>query len=160
MVVLCGIGSKGEIIMSKFDTWKMMYPLFTPREFGKGAYEHMDDEFLLSFYRFRVAMDNPIIIHEAYATEGHAIESYHYLGRACDFHFKYNPVPIRRVLMAAIKSGLHGIGFYPYWNNVGFHLDNRPPNSFNMWVRNEKGIYTYIFPTIIPESLEEWGKQW
>jgi len=146
--------------MASFKTWKMLYPLFTPKEFGKGAFEHMDDEFLLSFYRFRVAMDNPIIIHEAYAVDGHAPNSFHYSGKACDFHFKYNPVPIRRILVAAIKSGFHGIGVYPFWNPYpgGYHVDSRPAGSFNMWCRNKAGIYTYVFPSMVPESLEEWRK--
>ena len=142
--------------MAKFSTWKMLYPLFSPKEFGIGGYEHMDDEFLLSLWKFRIAMDNPMIIHEAYATSGHSDKSKHYEGRAVDFHFKYNPVPIRKVLVVAIKTGLHGLGFYPYWENKGFHIDNRPPNAFNMWYRDKSGIYKYIFPNMIPESLEEW----
>lgn len=144
--------------MAELKTWKMIYPLFTPKEFGPGGYNGMDDEFLLALYRFRVAMDNPMVIHEAYARYGHATRSFHYIGRACDFHFKYNPVPIRRVLVAAVKSGLHGVGLYPFWKPSpgGFHLDNRPAASFNMWYRDENGLYRYVFPENIPESLDEW----
>ena len=142
--------------MAKYETWKMIYPVFSPKEFGVGGYENMQDDFLISLYRFRIAMNNPMITHEGYATSGHSPMSMHYEGRATDFHFKYNPVPIRRILVTAIKCGLHGIGVYPHWNNPGFHLDNRSPGGFNMWYRDKSGIYRYVFPTLVPESLEEW----
>jgi hypothetical protein len=142
--------------MAKVSTWKMLYPLFKPKNLGKGAYENMQDDFLLSLYKFRVAMDNPMIVHVGYATSGHSRNSFHYQGRAIDFHFKYNPVPTRKIIVTAIKCGLYGIGFYPYWNNPGCHLDNRSPGKFNIWSRNKAGRYTYTFPEKIPESLEEW----
>jgi hypothetical protein len=143
--------------MAKYNTWKMIYPIFKPKEFGIGGYENMQDDFLLSLYRFRVAINNPMIIHEGYATSGHSPKSMHYEGRAIDFHFLYNPVPLRRVLVTAIKCGLHGLGIYPYWSPFpgGYHLDNRPANSFNMWHR-KNGIYQYVFPSMVPETLEEW----
>lgn len=144
--------------MAKVSTWKMLYPLFIPKEFGWGGYEYMNDDFLRSIYQFRVAMDNPMIIHPngGYSTSGHSINSFHYSGRAIDFHFKYNPVPLRKLIVTAVRCGLYGIGLYPHWNPKGYHLDNRSPGGFNIWSRNEKGIYTYTFPTKIPETLEEW----
>ena len=145
--------------MTKLSTWKAIYPLFVPKEFGRDAYFHMQDEFLLSLYRFRVAMDNPMVIHHngGYSTYGHSPNSFHYQGRAIDFHFKYNPVPIRKVITAAIKCGLHGIGFYPHWSPYpgGIHLDNRSPGIFNIWSK-KNGSYVYTFPSKIPETLEEW----
>ncbi len=144
--------------MAKITTWQMLYPLFKPKNFGEGAYEHMQDSFLASLYKFRVAIDNPMIIHVGYATKGHSKKSFHYKGRAIDFHFKYNPVPTRKIIVTAIRCGLYGIGFYPYWKPFpgGMHLDDRSPGKFNVWSRNKKGIYTYTFPNKIPESLEEW----
>jgi len=148
--------------MARPDLWEMMNEYFSPDEFGDGAADGMDDEFMLSLYKFRVAMDNPILIHPngGYATTGHSEHSYHYQGRAIDFHFKYNPVSLRRLVVAAIRCGLHGIGMYPHWKPKpgGFHLDNRPGGRFNMWSKNENGIYVYLFPNQIPESLEEWVK--
>ena len=144
--------------MAKLSTWKRLYPLLKPTEFGRGAYENMQDDFLLSLYKFRVAMDTPMILHVGYATKGHSRNSYHYQGRAIDFRFKYNPVPTRKIIVTAIKCGLHGIGFYPHWTPYpgGMHLDNRTAGGFNVWSRSKKGIYTYTFPNKIPESLEEW----
>lgn len=144
--------------MAKVETWEMIEKYFSPKEFGEGAYEGMQDDFLISLYRFRVAMDTPMIIHIGYATKGHSTNSFHYKGRAIDFHFKYNPVSIRKVVVTAIKCGLHGIGLYPHWAPFpgGVHIDNRSPGVFNVWSRNEAGIYTYTFPSKIPESLEEW----
>ena len=141
--------------MARLNTWKMIYPLFTPKEFGVGGYEGMDDSFLLSLYRFRVAIDTPMIINPngGFSTRGHSPTSLHYSGRAVDFHFTKD-IPLRRVIVAAIKSGLHGIGLYPYWNNMGFHLDNRTGNKFNIWVRDKNNVYRYIFPTNIPEYLK------
>lgn len=146
--------------MAKDITWRTIEDYFNPDEFGDGAHEGMEDKFLLSLYQFRVAMDNPIIIHPngGFSTDGHSDKSYHYQGRAIDFHFKYNPVPIRRVVVAAIKCGFHGIGIYPHWSPTpgGFHIDNRPGGALNIWIKNEAGVYIYIWPSAIPESLEEW----
>jgi hypothetical protein len=148
--------------MAKPETWVMMEEYFSPDEFGKGAYEGIEDSFLLSLFQFRVAMDNPIYIHDngGFTTTGHSENSYHYQGRAIDFHFKYNPVHLRRLVVAAVKCGLYGIGMYPHWmpKPGGFHLDNRPGGRFNVWSRNENGIYTYLFSEQIAESLEEWAK--
>lgn len=148
-----------EDAMAKLSTWQMIYPLFAPKELGHGAYENMQDDFLVSLYRFRVAMDIPMIVHEAYATSGHAPNSYHYQGRALDFHFKYKNIPLRRVVVAAITSGLYGIGFYPWWSPYpgGFHLDNRSASKFNIWNKTESGIYIYLFDDTYPETLDRWG---
>ena len=146
--------------MARPETWDMMNEYFNPDEFGNGASAGMDDGFLISLFQFRVAVDNPMIIHPngGYASSGHSTGSLHYEGRAVDFHFKYNPISLRRVIAAAIKCGLHGIGIYPYWTPKpgGFHLDNRPGGRFNVWYRNEAGVYVYLFPSTIAESLEEW----
>lgn len=146
--------------MAKPETWEIMDEYFSPNEFGPGAEEGMQDDFLLSLFKFRVAMDNPMIIHPngGYATSGHSANSLHYEGRAVDFHFKYNPVPLRRVTVAAIRCGLYGIGIYPHWNPKpgGFHVDDRAGGRFNMWYRNEAGVYVYLFPNTLAESLEEW----
>jgi uncharacterized protein YcbK (DUF882 family) len=144
--------------LAKLSTWKMLYPTFKAKNSGDGAYENMQDDFLMRLYRFRIAMDNPMIVHAGYATAGHSPNSFHYQGRAIDFHFRYNPVPTRKIIVTAIKCGLHGIGFYPFWSPYpgGMHIDNRSAGIFNVWSRNKNGIYTYTFPNKIPESLEEW----
>jgi hypothetical protein len=109
--------------MAKVSTWKMLYPLFKPKNLGKGAYENMQDDFLLSLYKFRVAMDNPMIVHVGYATSGHSRNSFHYQGRAIDFHFKYNPVPTRKIIVTAINKA----GRYTYT------FPEKIPESLEEW---------------------------
>jgi hypothetical protein len=150
--------------MAKEMIWEMLEKYFSPDEFGEGAEEGMDDGFLASLYQFRVAMDNPILIHNngGYGTEGHSPKSYHYKGRAIDFHFKHrHNVSLRKFVVTALRCGLYGIGMYPLWSPKpgGFHLDNRPGGMFNIWSKNDKGLYTYLWPSSLPESLEEWRDQ-
>lgn len=147
--------------MAKLITWETINEYFDADEFGEGAHRGMDDAFLLSLYQFRVAMDLPILVHNngGFSVKGHSPKSYHYQGRAIDFHFKYpRNVSLRRVVVAAIKCGMYGIGMYPHWSPKpgGFHLDNRPAGMFNIWSRNKDNVYTYVWPSSLPESLEEW----
>jgi hypothetical protein len=139
--------------MASRDTWLELNKYFWPEEFGAEAYENMEDAFLLKLYRFRVAIGAPMLIHEGYATSGHSTNSYHYKGRAVDFHFIHDPATVRRVVVTAVKCGLHGIGIYPHWNRPGFHLDDRHPDKFQMWKRNEKGVYIYVMGTVLPETI-------
>jgi hypothetical protein len=138
-----------------------MNPYFKDEEFGDGGREGMQDEFLESLLRFRIAMDNPIIIHPngGFSRDGHSRKSYHYMGRAVDFHFYNNKnISTRKLIVTAAQAGLCGIGLYPYWSPYpgGYHLDNRGAGAFNIWWRDEFGKYHYVFPHDVPESLEEW----
>jgi hypothetical protein len=146
--------------MARLLTWETIGDYFSLDEFGEGAARGMDDAFLISLYEFRIAMDNPILIHDngGFSTKGHSPKSFHYQGRAVDFHFKYKNVSLRRLVVSAIKCGFYGIGIYPHWSPKpgGFHLDNRPGGMFNIWSRGEDGMYHYIWPSALPESLEEW----
>ena len=146
--------------MANPETWNVIDEYFKPHEFGDGAEEGMQDEYLISLTKFRIAIDNPMIIHPngGFSTDGHSQNSYHYQGRAIDFHFKHNPVSTRRLVVTAIKCGLHGIGIYPHWDPKpgGFHIDNRPGGSVNIWIRNKAGVYIYLWTSAMSESLEEW----
>lgn len=146
--------------MAKPITWNNVKEYFKPEEFGVGARQGMQDDFLMSLYDFRDKMDNAMIIHQngGFSTSGHSRKSMHYMGRAVDFHFKHNKnISTRKLIVTAIQAGLCGIGIYPYWSPYpgGFHLDNRETGRFNIWWRDEDGKYHYIFPDDIPESLEE-----
>ena len=130
--------------MAKKETWEAIKSYFNSSEFGMDAYEKMEDDFLLSLYRFRVAVNSPIIIHVGYELTGHATNSFHYKGRAVDFHF-VRWIDFRRVILAATNSGLYGVGYYTWWHPVpGFHLDNRSPSVFNIWKSPERGKYLYL----------------
>ena len=77
----------------------------------------------------------PIHIHVAWNDGGHSKKSYHYKGMAVDFHFGkgkgiLNPrklTPLEQ--FGAIRSipEFCGIGYYPWWNAPGWHVDIRPP---------------------------------
>jgi len=90
----------------------------------------------------------PFIIHCAYETSGHAPNSYHYLGRAVDFHIKDDKsfshqvnemLQILDIISLKVENySLHkpyrflypiadyvGLGIYPNWEHPGFHLDTR-----------------------------------
>ena len=69
-----------------------------------------------------------IVMHAGYAETGHAKGSEHYKGNAVDFHIEglstekaFDFVQDVLVLLQIINRC--GLGFYPQWNNPGFHLD-------------------------------------
>ena len=138
--------------MASAETWKAIKEYFSPDELGKNSYDGMQDEFLLSLYRFRVAIGIPMIIHVGggFAVKGHSTKSMHYRGRAVDFHFGGNTnISVRRAIVTAINSGLFGIGIYPEWKpKLGFHLDSRSPYKFNVW-KKEGSKYLYLFGDFI-----------
>jgi len=81
-------------------------------------------------------------VHFNSITEGkHSKNSQHPLGKAFDLriggrgNIKWNDM-----VEAAIEVGFKGIGFYPWWNTPGLHLDDRD-GSFQMWIRDESGKY-------------------
>ena len=147
--------------MASKESWEMISDYFSPQDFGEDAYENVQDSFLRSIYKFRVAIDNPMIIHPngGYTTYGHSKRSYHYRGRAIDFHFIHKHVNLRRIIITAIRCGLYGIGIYPYWRPRpgGFHLDNRHPSKFEVWYRTKDNIYVYLFDDLFPTFLEDWN---
>lgn len=82
----------------------------------------------------------PITIHVAYDTAGHAPQSYHYSGKAVDFHFSPR-LPLADQFAAILSAtGLGGIGYYPEWAHPGWHVDLRDDRLF--WVQRA-GCYHY-----------------
>lgn len=63
------------------------------------------------------------IIHVAYENTGHSEDSEHYRGLAVDLHF--NGLTLIEQYLAAERFPFTGIGVYPYWNQLGLHLDVR-----------------------------------
>jgi len=99
---------------------------------------------------------NKIKIHVAWAHSGHSEKSQHYKGRAADFHFEtIKGAPTQMDLFQqfyAIQTiGFNRIGFYPFWNNPGWHVDIKPGKRL-YWIRNEAGEYEYF--TIAKEFLD------
>jgi hypothetical protein len=116
--------------------WAEFAPYFTPQECGLG----MDYEFMKILKEFRRFLGLPMKVHGGWE-EGHASNGYHPKGRAIDFHV--NGVSPRFILHKIDSFGkFGGVGYYPEWNNPGFHVDNRPLETYQRWVRRD-GIYIY-----------------
>ncbi len=110
---------------------------FQPREWG-GDPSLVDPDIVYRLDRARHLLGRPCMIHAAYAVSGHAPRSYHYLGRAVDFHFGPGAT-MAEELEALLAAGFIGIGCYPGWApRPGWHADNRPRPLF--WMRTH-GVY-------------------
>ena len=121
------------------EQWKEFDPYFTPRECG-GL---MDYGFMLYVLALRRRLNLPMIVHAGYSRSGHAPDSYHGRGMALDFHVT-NASP-RRVLLEIDRMGVFGgAGWYPWWNNPGFHIDVRPMDRYQRWHSRCAGEYTYL----------------
>jgi len=136
--------------------------LWLPMEFFN-AREAWGDPFemhpLLIFImeKFRQKLPNGcwIKIHCGFKEKGHQPNSFHYVGRACDFHvigcsfleaerhlMKYLRTPV------LLKDGQQdqlinfvGVGNYPEWNDPGFHLDIRGTRA--SWARLNNKYVAY-----------------
>lgn len=95
---------------------------------------------LLALDMLRDKAGYPVVIHCAYDTDGHSPKSYHYKGLAADLHFKSDLTPLEQYCFISMVPGLNGVGWYPDWNNPGWHVDLRP-NPLR-WTRKD-GVYCY-----------------
>ena len=110
----------------------------------------LEPDLVVSLDRFRDFTGLPFIIHEDYATSGHATNSYHYRGEAIDGHFITKEISfsflVAKILgVMAQTSAIHkirGIGIYPNWNNPGFHFDIR--SDWKIWTQDRSGQYVYF----------------
>jgi len=73
---------------------------------------------------------SPCIIHCAYETSGHSVNSQHYTGNAADFHFEnISAIKAFELILKVLKDyqmdEFVGLGVYPDWYKPGFHLDVR-----------------------------------
>ncbi len=73
---------------------------------------------------------SPCIIHCAYETSGHSLNSQHYKGNAADFHFEnITALEAYEIMIKVLKEfqteDFVGLGVYPDWFKPGFHLDVR-----------------------------------
>ena len=84
----------------------------------------------------------PIIIHVCHATEGHSKNSLHYQGQAVDFHFAGDMTPMEQ-MVNVMSFPFGGVGYYPYWNNPGWHLDIRGAAPKVLWTQAKNGELFY-----------------
>jgi len=112
-----------------------------------GSPEKMSGLLLFALDVIREELKCPVIIHCGWsAGTGHAPNSYHYSGLACDFHIEGGSLSYNAGKIVEILNNLgvlnYGLGAYPEWGTPGFHLDLRPTLTY--WVSTEKGRYTYF----------------
>jgi len=131
--------------------WDNTIKHFKPEEFA--APENPTSGLLMNHFLImglddlRSILGYSIHVHQngGYSLKGHSANSYHYDGRAVDFHLDpASPLTPReqlRIILSVDKFG--GVGFYPEWKPVpGFHVDVR--ERFQIW-KKVGDTYVYFF---------------
>lgn len=106
----------------------------------------MSSKFLNKLDKYRDVIGVPFIVHCAFETTGHAINSQHALApcSAVDGHFKQRAVSPLDAYIWAERIGFTGIGLYPNGGDWFLHLDYRKvkPSDFRKrWIRDDAGQY-------------------
>jgi len=96
--------------------------------------------FMKKLQKFRTLIGRPVFFNSL--TDGkHVKGSVHYLAIAGDIWIGgKGKLNFNKLFQYAIDAGFQGIGYYPFWNRPGFHLDDRK-NGFKCWLRNKAGQY-------------------
>lgn len=154
--------------MSVWDRLEFFHP-----DENWGDPSKMDPLLLMILDTARAAFGRPFIVHCGYETDGHAPNSFHYLGRAVDFHIKTDmpfSEQVRKLVqiledvdvMVMTRYGvsfdlqadmLCGLGIYPTWNNPGFHLDTRGWRA--RWGHIYRKEVSFEEALVYAESMEE-----
>jgi uncharacterized protein YcbK (DUF882 family) len=92
-----------------------------------------------------------ITINSDFDYSGHSSNSMHYQGKAFDLVIKdrrtQHHLPILDQFLIAVRYFWTGIGFYPYWNTPGLHVDTRPmilTGRRALWWRDNDGSYKSV----------------
>lgn len=118
--------------------WKNIH-FFNKSEFVNQP-NKMNTEFMQKLDNWRGSLNSPIQILEAFATQGHAPKSYHYIGRAVDCRIIGKGIMDH--FLAAIKSPFTGIGIYTWGANGPFiHLDDRQETQKIIWLCFSPNVY-------------------
>ena len=96
--------------------------------------------------RLRALAGVPIHIHVAWSDAGHSPNSMHYKGKACDFHFD-GLSPLEQFACISCFPGFNGVGYYPWWNHPGWHVDLRVPRLY--WTSPAQGKYIYDMKALL-----------
>lgn len=139
----------GEIVTMDADQLLVWASLnhFNPQE-AWGDPRKMDPSTLHIHDKFRSTLPKGcwIKVHCGYKDTGHTKNSYHYVGKAIDWHIEgMNPVEAEKHLMRFLRTPLSingsvvqlinymGVGVYPDWVTPGFHTDTRGTKA--SWAR-------------------------
>lgn len=98
---------------------------FVPREWAQDP-NRVAKGLVYTMDKVRLVAGCPVVIHEAYAEDGHSEGSYHYVGLAVDFHFKGLSY-IQQFVVLSSFTYFGCIIFNPHWNSPGWHVDGRCP---------------------------------
>lgn len=132
---------------------------FTPDEWQ--PIEPLSPTLVYEVDAWREWLGKPVIIHEAFALEGHVSESQHALGVAVDCHVVGLSV-LDAWLAAERWSAFRGIGLYPYrksaihpegWEHPGLHLDVRDAPVRARWYRTGTGEYGQVTESTLTRIL-------
>jgi len=98
---------------------------------------------MLKLQKFRTRINRPVYFN--CITEGkHAPGSAHYRFIAFDIRIGgKGKINWNNMIEAAIDVGFKGIGYYPFWNTPGMHVDDRT-TSFQIWKRISTGKYVGV----------------
>jgi len=120
-----------------------------------GDPNQIEQELLFRLDIFRAFVGKPVLIHAAWAADGHAADSAHYRGEAVDCHVQ--GLSLIDSWIQAERFGWGGIGLYPLWANSGLHLDvrSRGPNQAEArWWRDAAGTYQNLTSNAVYEMLQ------
>lgn len=130
------------------------------REENWGDPDRMHPEFLMMLDDWRASVGHPFrLTTPAFTTTGHAIGSYHYLGRAADGRLidaaTGKPLSLGHHILAALRSPFGGIGIYTWSKNGPFlHLDDREIyGQRKIWVCEKEGVYKNLTPDLLHKLL-------
>jgi len=108
---------------------------------------HIEDEYRRDNDRSGII----ITINEGWAERPGNPNSMHPLGRAIDCVIRNaetrEPLPIVEQFLIAMRYPWGGVGFYPFWEDPGLHLDTRALKGGSRkatWWRNLRGVYLPI----------------
>ena len=95
----------------------------------------MESEVMFRLDHMRHVVGKPFIVHCSYEIRK---SGQHPLGMAVDGHFV--GMTVIEQYLTAEQFGFGGLGFYPYWNNPGIHVDSREIHGYekaSRWWRDK-----------------------
>jgi len=121
---------------------------FFERDEWRDFPDEVDEMLVLSVDWLREITDCIIHIHVAKDADpdAHSPGSFHYgvTARAVDLHFAPGKLTHLQQYLAISQFDFSGIGFYPFWNSPGWHLDTRQARQQRLvWTADKDGEYRY-----------------